>query len=274
MEGYLKALPKGTPHHHPSHWAFSPSDELVDRAWASARGDPGVFLERLRRWGQAVLDRNFGSLIPWGGTVIFHPFRTEGDEQEAGAEGWRRVRARGPLDWRNSVRFSPHFHIAGWGWIPEEEGTNKFFFYDPRDKKKPPEEWRQTWTLVKIRTVQDHEDLEGLVHYLTTHMGVIEGKKAISYWGCLSPLALKVVPVTEKKKTEEEICDICGSPMIVYEDGVPTGCPVVKYHDVRIYQITVPALVGAGAKPPPPWILTDEEYDRRLQAGDSLIERI
>jgi hypothetical protein len=214
----------------------------VGRAWAAARGDPGDFLERLRRWGQVVLKRNFGSLIPWGGVVIFHPFRIEGDEEDR-AGGWRKVRTRGSA-WRSAVNWSPHFHIIGWGWIPEDEGTNKFFFYNLRDKKKKPAEWRQDWTLVKIRTVTDHEDLGGLIHYLTTHMSVIEGKKAISYWGCLSPLALKMV--SEKKETEEDLCDICGAPMIIYEDGKPTGYSIMKCHFVRTYRITVPGRPGNG----------------------------
>jgi hypothetical protein len=231
VAGYLGALPKGTPHHHPSHWAFSPAPELVDRAWSDAKGDPGAFLERLRRWGQKVLARNFAPLIPWGGAVIFHPFRIQGDEEDRG--GWKRVRALGP-GWRKAVRFSPHFHIIGWGWIAEEEGANKFFFHDPGDPGSI------SWTLVKIRTVKDSEDLAGLTHYLTTHMSVIEGKKAISYWGCLSPLALKMV--AEKKETEEELCDICGAPMIIYERGEPTGMFVLKYNITRKYQITVPGV--------------------------------
>jgi hypothetical protein len=242
--GYLDALPKGTPHHCPSHWAFSPSPDLVGRAWARSRGDPGAFLERLRRWGQEVLARNFAPLIPWGGAVIFHPFRIDGDEEDRPG-GWRRLRQL--PNWKSMIHFSPHFHFIGWGWIAEEEGTNKFFFYNPEDRGKPPEEWRVSWTLVKIRAVTDLEDLEGLAHYLVTHMAVIEGRKAISYWGCLSPLALKLV--FEKKETEEETCDICGAPMIVYEDGEPTGIFILKYHITRRYEIRVPALVG-GAGPP------------------------
>jgi len=218
--GYFDALPKGSPHHRPSHWALSPPPALVERLELENPESPGAFLEALREAGREA----FTQAGLKGALVLYHPYRLVGDDDKTGR--WRWVRAQ--ENWRDYVRFSPHFHLIAYGYLPNTGIFNS----------------KTGWVLKKIRNLDDQGDTEDLLMYLLSHVGVIPFKKMVSYWGCLSSRYLKCVKVETTK--EEEMCEICGAPMIIYEIDlhgvpIPTGRPVLTYRITRTYELTAPA---------------------------------
>jgi len=78
--------------------------------------------------------------------------------------------------------------------------------------------------------------------------------------------------VSVKVEREDAVCPVCGACIALCEKDlagnlVPTGHVAQVRHTIRMYRITTP-----GAEPPG-WVLTNEEYARRLQAGNSLLGR-
>ena len=100
-----------------------------------------------------------------GGCLIFHPYRQDDDNKL-----WR---------------WSPHFHIIGYGWINPV--------------------YKETGWIVRNHRVRNN--LGATAYYQLSHAGVKEGHHVITWFGTLSWAALRL----PREIVEPETCPICGS---------------------------------------------------------------
>lgn len=106
---------------------------------------------------------------------------------------WEWVR-RQP-DWKDLIYFSPHAHLAFYGYSLD---TGEFY------------DLSGGWTF-KNKGYNERKGIGGLAWYLLSHTPVIKGRLSVTYWGCLSPRKLKCVD--EYFEREEVLCEVCGSVM-------------------------------------------------------------
>lgn len=106
-------------------------------------------------------------------------------------------------------RFSPHFHIIGYGWI-----VNTKRIYD------------NTGWIVKNHRIR--KDVGATAYYQLSHAGVKEGYHTISWCGRLAWNKVKI----PKLRKERQLCPLCGAPIVkvVYSgrgshplEGSPNG---------------------------------------------------
>ena len=86
-------------------------------------------------------------------------------------------------------RFSPHFHIIGYGWI---KGTKKLY--------------QDTGWIVQNHRIR--ETVGGTAYYQLSHAGIRAGIHVVTWFGDLSWRALKKIP---EPPAEPETCPICGN---------------------------------------------------------------
>lgn len=101
-----------------------------------------------------------------GGTIIFHPFRYD----------------RGYKEWK----YSPHFHILGFGWI-----------------ECVAENYQENGWIVKNKGVR--ESTFATIYYQLSHAGIKKNNHALVWFGDLSYSKLKI----EKEEIERDICPYC-----------------------------------------------------------------
>ena len=104
-----------------------------------------------------------------GGSCIFHPFR----EDDKGL--WR---------------FSPHFHLIGYGWIVEtREG-----YHD------------HGWVVKNLGT---RESVVSTALYQLSHAGINENRHTVTWFGSFAQIKLKTPPAPKK----EHVCPVCGAEL-------------------------------------------------------------
>ncbi len=121
--------------------------------------------ELLRAKAYSIVRKN-GFL---GGSCIFHPWR----EDEWGM--WR---------------FSPHFHMIGYGWI---HGTAEGYE-------------QHGWVVKNLRV---RETVSGTALYQLSHCGIHEKYHTVTWFGRLSYNKLKILPC----KPEKHCCPMCGAEL-------------------------------------------------------------
>ena len=105
-----------------------------------------------------------------GGSCIFHPFR----EDDQGL--WR---------------FSPHFHLIGYGWIVE---TAKGY-HD------------HGWI---VKNLGSRESVVATALYQLSHAGINADRHTVTWFGSFAQIKLKTPPVGEK----EHVCPVCGAELV------------------------------------------------------------
>jgi len=195
----------------PRHWLISPSRIDVEsilrrvektltkkwgKAWSQDDWDRAV-ITRIRERAYELID--VADLR--GAAVIFHPYRIRQSkkhiiEREISKlpnpiKYWEWVRLQ--PNWRDYVKFSPHFHLMAYGTaIPTDE------FY------------ARTGAIIKM--VREVDDTAALAYYLLSHAPVVNNRLQTTYRGCLSTDKLKV----EKEWIDKEHveCPTCGALMV------------------------------------------------------------
>ena len=106
-------------------------------------------------------------------------------------------------------RFSPHFHLIGYGWI-----VNTKWIYE-----------RTGWIIKNHRI---RKSVGATAYYQLSHAGVKEGRHVFSWCGCLAWNKIKV----SRLKKERQVCPLCGAPTlkVIYHgrgshplEGSPNG---------------------------------------------------
>jgi hypothetical protein len=135
-----------------------------------------------------------------GGSLVVHLWRTNENVPEwiEGQKKWEWVRNKGHL-WRDYVKFSPHAHIIGYGYLKPVKKGGKEFLY----KNMGP-----------LRT---RKEIEAVTFYNLSHAVVGPGVAAVIYFGACSYRMLKPVGKIIKEHYDE-LCPDCGAVM-VFEDS-------------------------------------------------------
>lgn len=134
-----------------------------------------------------------------GGSMVIHLWRTN-DKVPGyldGVKKWDWVRSQGSR-WREFVKFSPHAHIIGYGYLKRQSRDQESFEY----KNMGP--------------LNTRDEIEAVAFYNLSHAPVGPGITAVVYFGCCSYGRLKCVFKTVVH--EDEICPECGA-VLVYEDS-------------------------------------------------------
>lgn len=164
------------------------------------RDAQGLFIEQFRERVYSELSR----LGLDGAAVVIHLWRVT----ESGKRMWRRARRggdkrrlwewlRGREDRQSLIYWSPHAHVAAYGWsIPGDE----------YHKVSGGWVWKTT------RAIVGREGAFAWVHYVTSHAPIIKGKVSVTWWGCLS---VKRLRVQERRKVWDLVtCPVCESRMV------------------------------------------------------------
>lgn len=151
-----------------------------------------------------------------GGYMVFHPFRQNGvNDDDVLPEDYTPA-STNDLN-KHSARFSPHFHIVGFGFIT---GTERIF--------------KNTGWIIKALRVGDKKitttaEIGGVLAYLKSHAGVIDENSPYQptryqsgvWFGVLSPT--KFLLVGYVRRYTPQICPECGAPLKSYHVHGPNG---------------------------------------------------
>lgn len=171
-----------------------------------------------------------------GGMVIFHPYRQNGisDDDDLPEDYVPTATNDGN---KRSARFSPHFHIIGFGWVTPSSAdfmqTHKGWMYKAlRTGQK------------RLRTLPD---VVGVVNYVMSHVGLYSEasvqrfgrKQSINWFGMCNSRVLS--NVGEIRVHTQRLCEICGSDFILHTVKGPRNNEIeykgksYKFHKYRIY---------------------------------------
>jgi hypothetical protein len=111
-----------------------------------------------------------------GGSVIWHPFRENDD---------------------GTWRFSPHFHILGFGWVRNvTEGFKK-----------------DGWLVKNIQDGDKERSIFQTALYQLSHCGLSEKYRPVTWFGCCSTVGKNRPEIPEMPK-ETHICPCCGAELV------------------------------------------------------------
>jgi len=197
----------------PRHVVFSPDVEQIarlilrtEKALAKRgidiRGDTWKYRDEFHRVFHKKYRRKLDQVIRIAGMTGFmeitHDIRLKRDKESHKADrnlDINRYRAiLDQSDWRYYVRFSPHSHTAGWGYLMDGDEFHK----------------KTGWIYVNYGTVYS---ASGLVNYLLSHAPDNPGLHSIRYGGDLNPAYMVVEG--EIKIPEFPPCQDC------LDEGVP-----------------------------------------------------
>lgn len=130
-----------------------------------------------------------------GGAIILHFWRTTDlVPRDLEDKKWAYVRKRGKDRFKDLTYFSPHAHIAGYGYLKKvEKGEENFRYYN-----RGPLETR--------------DDIERWAAYALSHAPVIEGCHAVKYFGSCGYRQLR--PIWKATSLIELVCPECGAPLV------------------------------------------------------------
>lgn len=177
------------------------------------------------------------------GLLIFHPFRPNEKYYEARKERytsddaspeddlkkWEWIRSQ--PNWRDYVKFSPHFHLIGYvGWLSPPEKGELFIYKMIVDQNG------------KVVTYNgDKHGTYELVYYLLTHAGVSFENSHFSTFVWVGYLAYhtknkKSAHGTTRQpevKKEPLKCHDCGGPLIPFEVNLKSFCRAWLHIDIE-----------------------------------------
>jgi len=192
VNGYREASHK---QYAPNKVIFSEDDESPLVARWRAIEDPVKQIQAMR----AHFVRQALAAGVTGGAIVVHPWRTN-DHVPSYLEGERRwdwVRKQGAA-WIKYVKFSPHAHVTGYGFLKPVMKGDKFRYKN----------------MGHIDTV---DALESVLYYNLSHAAIVKGTNALSYFGCCTCGKLKQVGKVVRMSAPV-VCPECGAHC-VYEDS-------------------------------------------------------
>jgi len=171
-----------------NHW--SSREFRISHCWVSIP-DKGQDIDYFRRAGIQVLKKH-GFL---GGCLIVHPFRVD---PETGAY------------WRDGYVHLHAMALVRGEWT--EGGTDgKILFGVIKDPSSTGEEPR-------FRGFHSDKELRKAIHYALKHCGIVEGRHALTWWGCFSRVSFPDQKLKERYPTTWDelhagghVCPECGS---------------------------------------------------------------
>jgi hypothetical protein len=181
-----------------------------------------------------------------GGVLIYHPYRMPKRIKERlqplldKNRYWDAPRENilNLNEWYDYVYLSSHFHGIGYGRI------------DGETVKKIYE--RTGWVIKFLRHLSNENEIFGKAFYDLSHSAIVEGIKAVSWFGSLS--YNKLHAVVSKRAYEQAYCPQCGAPLEV--EYVLTG--IIEDYVIKIVEKTY------YLKLPPP--------QRKLDVGEVIYE--
>ena len=238
-----------------NHYQMSPPKGLIL---------PGMEYEKIKEMGRK---RATKSGI-YGGVMAFHPYRIhkhvsrqlakqcddnlKEHPEEREKKYWELVRsnALGMDSWKDYCFWSPHFHIVGFGKLPDQNTDE-----EKAAAKKLHDGWVVTW----IRHVSDLHFFDGtrmqdpvsdLIFYIFSHAGYRARSKIPVWLGACSPSQLYEL---NKQKQEYQVkCPKCGSPVVMGSEINDTFTPDVQNGEWVTYVHRCTDLVyGIGKNPFP-----------------------
>jgi hypothetical protein len=135
--------------------------------------------------------------------------------------------ALGLGSWREYVHWGPHFHIIGFGRLPDQKTP---------EQKEAAAGILAGWVVKWIRHVdtersfngQDMEDpIAALASYLLSHTAYFARKKAPVWLGVCGPNYIKKAGDPEQL-SYPVVCPKCGAPVVKYGDDAD-GRPIKEY---------------------------------------------
>lgn len=177
-------------------------DNPVLKTWRARGGDRGA-VKRAR----AYFVRQAEQIGCTGGSMVIHLWRTNDNVPGyiQGQKKWDFVRSQGDR-WREFVKFSPHAHIIGYGYL-----------------KKPDKDKFEYKNMGPLNT---RDEVEAVSYYNLSHAPIGKGITAVIYFGCCSYGKLKCTFKTVVHSFA--VCPECGS-YLVFEDTT-TGFPEYVTH--------------------------------------------
>lgn len=131
-----------------------------------------------------------------GGAQVIHLHRTSDEvPRDLSQKKWDWVRSQGAEHFGELVVFSPHAHLATYGYLRRVERGEDDFRY------------------VNLGALKTRDDIERWAYYALSHAPVIEGMHAVTYFGTCSYSQLK--PTWRSVSHTESRCPVCGAVMII-----------------------------------------------------------
>lgn len=181
-----------------------------------------------------------------GGTIVFHPWRILPDiklrlsalirrgaresEEEYEKKFWQSIRedVLGLGNWVDYVYWSPHYHVIGFGFTCDSANfyrlTGWMFKFIRNVSQK------RQWDGQRMK-----DDIAALTYYLLSHCAIVWGKKAVIWYGCMTPTNLKKVGDKPQVDLYEKQCAKCKAQEIVYllDDNGEAGEPSIGREGVQ-----------------------------------------
>lgn len=199
-----------------NHFVLSPPDGAIV---------PGMTNNQVKQKGRDIAMK----AGIWGGVMAFHPWRIKkavswrlkllctdnltDHPEEREKKYWELIRenALGLSSWIEYVTWSPHFHVIGFGKLPDQK--------TPEERENVSQLYKG-WVVVWIRHVNDYRQFDGtslddpisdLAFYIFSHAGYQQGRKIPVLLGVISPNNLYVVTV--EKQEYQVSCPKCQAPV-------------------------------------------------------------
>jgi hypothetical protein len=163
--------------------------------------------------------------------MAFHPYRVKKSlnwrlaklcednltksPEEREKKFWELVRedALGLGSWRAYVTWSPHYHVIGFGKLPDQRTD---------EEKESVKKLYKGWVVVWIRHVDAFRQFDGtelldpiaeLAFYILSHAGYQPGRKMPVWLGACSPNNLHAEEII--KEEYQVVCPKCGAPVVI-----------------------------------------------------------
>ncbi|MBA7535006.1 hypothetical protein ES705_27256 [subsurface metagenome] len=193
---------------------------------------PDTPLERL--WKDARSAVKASGLL--AGYIVFHPARLKEDIRyalrahnrvlmasgESTQPFWEHVHvdALGLGNLHDYFYWSPHFHVAGIGYLVNAKTYHELTGWIYKNRRPGGIPLGIRWNAQENRF---EDDIYTLFAYLLSHAAYVPGKRAVRTFGYLNPKHVKRIGDQIVKHCHEAACPACGAPVIRYwyADGIP-----------------------------------------------------
>lgn len=170
-------------------------EDPILKTWRARQGDIGAVKK-----ARVYFIKKAAAVGCKGGSMVIHLWRTNDNVPGylEGVKKWDFVRSQGSR-WQNYVKFSPHAHIIGYGYLKPQSRDQENFEY----KNMGP--------------LNTREEIESVAYYNLSHAPVGKGITAVIYFGCCSYGKLHCVFKT--KVHNDDFCPECGAVLIFEDSG-------------------------------------------------------
>lgn len=200
---------------HPRHIVFTLSPTHIAQLWQVSGKNHAIFLDMVRSELNDIIKET--ELI--GGAVIYHPNRVKHPDTGLTGRDAKTLITREAKIAGNMTDESPSGAL--YTHIRKQDHPDRYYYFSPHfhsiiyGKIMDSKEFQERYPGWKYHNKGDVPNVGGLARYLFSHLAMIEGRHAVTWFGRLSSA---VLGVDELKITYQDvICEKTGLPWVIWE---------------------------------------------------------